>query len=227
MAMAASRIRQVVIAVGDIAAAADETVAAGLPFVYQDPGVGAFGAVNSLHAAGDSFVELLAEQDEGSPVGRHLDRLGGDGGYMVIAQVDDLDAHLALVADLGIRVVWSGGIDGIRGAHLHPVDVGGAILSLDQADPPEPWPWCGPAWTGSVPAASGHPISSITVTASDPGATAARWGAVLGTESAGTAVHLPGTEIAFVPSDDRPDRLVEIGIEGIGDRMLGGVRLHG
>ncbi len=225
--MAARRIRQVVIAVQDIGAAARAAVDAGLPFVYEDPGVGAFGAVNSLHAAGDTFVELLAERDDGSPVGRHLARLGGDGGYMVIAQVDDLDDRLARVADLGIRVVWSGGIEGIRGAHLHPVDVGGAILSLDQADPPEPWPWCGPAWTGSAPSTSGHPITSIAVTASDPDATASRWGTVLGVDATGTTMRLPGTEIAFVPSDDRPDRLVEIGIEGIGDVVIGGVRLHG
>jgi hypothetical protein len=225
--MTALRVRQVVIAVGDLERRADAAVAAGLPFVHRDPGVEAFGATNSLHAAGDTFVELLAERDPGSAVGRHLERLGGDGGYMVIVQVDDLDAHLARVEALGVRVVWSGSIEGIRGAHLHPADVGGAILSLDQADPAEAWPWCGPAWTGSAGPVQGEPITGIEVSAGDPVAAAARWGEVLGAASTGTAIDLPGTTISFVPRDERPDRLVGITIPGIGAGSLGGVRLRG
>lgn len=225
--MTALRVRQVVVAVGDVDARAADAVARGLPFVYVDPGVGAFGAVNSLHAAGDTFVELLGERDGGSPVGRHLARLGGDGGYMVIVQVDDLDHHLAPLAALGVRRVWEGGIRGIRGAHLHPADVGGAILSLDQADPPEAWPWCGPAWTGTADPAGGAPISGITLTAADPDRVAARWAAILDTSTDGGRVELPGTTISFVAADDRPDRLVAVQIEGAGDHELGGVRIHG
>ncbi len=225
--MAAQRVRQVVIAVDDIRASAAEAVALGLPFVYEDPGVGAFGAVNSLHAAGDTFVELLAERDPGSPVGRHLARVGGPGGYMVIVQVDDLDARIRLVDELGVRVVWTGGIDGIRGAHLHPADVGGAILSLDQADPAEAWPWCGPEWTGSAPATSGSPITSIAISSADPPAMAARWASVLDVAARDDVVALAGTDIRFVPADDRPDRLVAVEIDGIGDHVLGGVRIHG
>jgi hypothetical protein len=224
--MTALRVRQVVIAVGGIERRAADAVAAGLPFVHRDPGVGAFGAANSLHAAGDTFVELLAERDPGSAVGRHLQRLGGDGGYMVIVQVDDLDAHLARVAALGVRVVWSGAVEGVRGAHLHPADVGGAILSLDQADPPEAWPWCGPAWTGSAGPVEGEPITAIEVSAGDPPAAAARWAAVLATAASGATVELPGTTIDFVPRDDRPDRLVAITVPGIAEQSLGGVRLR-
>ena len=225
--MTALRVRQVVIAVGSLERRADDAVAAGLPFVHRDPGVEAFGAANSLHAAGDTFVELLAERDPGSAVGRHLERLGGDGGYMVIVQVDDLDAHLAHVGALGVRVVWSGGVDGIRGAHLHPADVGGAIVSIDEADPPEAWPWCGPAWTGAAGPVEGEPITAIEMTAGDPTAAAARWAAVLDTTAEGTRVELPETTIGFVPRDDRPDRLVAITIPGIVERSLGGVRLRG
>ena len=225
--MTAVRVRQVVIAVEDIAARARDAVAAGLPFVHEDPAVAAFGAVNSLHASGDTFVELLAEREPGSAVGRHLERLGGDGGYMVIVQVDDLDAHLTRIAELGVRVVWSGGIEGIRGAHLHPADVGGAILSLDEADPPGAWPWCGPSWTGTVPPTTGEPISGVTLTASDPETTAERWAAVLGTTATGGHIALPGTGISFIGADERPDRLVAVAIPGIGDVPLGGVRLRG
>lgn len=225
--MTALRVRQVVAAVADVDARAADAVAMGLPFVHVDPGVGAFGAVNSLHAAGDTFIELLGERDPGSPVGRHLERLGGDGGYMVIIQVDDLDHHLDRLDDLGVRLVWQGGIDGIRGVHLHPADVGGAILSLDEADPPEAWPWCGPAWTGIAPPTEGSPIGAITLTAADPEAAARRWADLLDTEADGDRIELPDTTIAFVPSDDHPDRLVEVVVPGVGDERLGGLHLRG
>lgn len=226
--MAAQRVRQVVVAVRDIEASRDvvEHVVE-LPFVFVDPGVGAFGAVNSLHAAGDTFVELLAEQDAGSPVGRHLQRLGADGGYMVIVQVDDLDHHLQLVEAAGIRTVWQGGIDGVRGCHLHPADIGGAIVSLDQADPPEAWPWCGPDWTGSAPPTTGEPIRAIAITAADPEGTAARWATVLDVEADGATVRLPGTTITFEPADGGHDRLVEVTAPGLPMTDALGIRWRG
>ena len=225
--MTALRVRQVVIAVTHLERRSDDALAAGLPFVHEDPEVAAFGAANALHAAGDTFVELLAERDPGSAVGRHLARLGGDGGYMVIVQVTNLDAHLMRAEALGVRVVWTGGVEGIRGAHLHPADVGGAILSLDEADPPEAWPWCGPEWTGSAGPTTGEPISGITLTASDPPAAAERWASLLDTVADGTSLRLPGTTIDFVPADEGPDRLVEVTVPGIGDTTVGRVRLQG
>ena len=221
--MTALRVRQVVIAVGDLGARAAEAEGCGLPFVYQDPDVGVFGAVNSLHAADDTFVELLAERDAGSAVGRHLDRLGGDGGYMVIVQVDDLDDHLALVEAAGIRTIFEAVADGIRGVHLHPADIGSAILSLDEADLPESWPWCGPIWSGGAPATHGTPITAITLTAADPIVTAARWAWVLGVASEGSSVRIEGTAIDFVAADDRSDRLVGVTIPGLTGFEVGGV----
>ena len=217
------RVRQVVVAVGDLDARAADAVEAGLPFVHQDPDVALFGAVNSLHAAGDSFVELLAERDAGSAVGRHLARLGGDGGYMVIIQVVDLDRHRALVRYAGIRTVFEAEVDGISGIHLHPADVGGAVLSLDRASPPESWPWCGPEWTRGAPTTTGSPIEAITLTSADPAATAERWASVLGVTADDTTVGLAGGTIEFVAADDRPDRLVEVSIPDITGFDLGGV----
>ena len=212
-----------VIAVDDLDARAAEAVTGELPYVYQDPDVGVFGAINSLHSAGDTFVELLAQRDDGSAVGCHLDRLGGDGGYMVIIQVDDLAEHLALVEAAGIRTVFEAVVDGIRGVHLHPADVGGAILSLDEADPPNSWPWCGPSWTGGAPTTGAHPISSITLTATDPIATSARWASVLGVRADGPSIAFDRTRIDFVEADDRPDRLVGVTIPDLAAFDLGGV----
>ena len=211
------------VAVGDLDGRSADALDAGLPFVHQDPDVAVFGAVNSLHAVGDSFVELLAERDAGSAVGRHLARLGGDGGYMVIIQVADLERHRSLITDAGIRTIFEAEVAGISGVHLHPADVGGAILSLDQASPPESWPWCGPDWTRGAPPTTGSPIEAITLTSVDPAATAARWASVLGVEADGTTVRVEGATIDFVAADDRPDRLIEVAIPGSTDFDLGGV----
>ena len=57
---------------------------------------------------------------EGTTAGRTLERRGGAGGYMVMVQCDDLDRRRARLAGLGVRVVWQGDLEDIRGTHLHP-----------------------------------------------------------------------------------------------------------
>src|SRR5205085_2800256 len=78
--------------------------------------------------------------------GRYLERRGADPvGYMVIVQVDDLDATRKRAEDLGIRTVWRVDLDEIRASHLHPKDTG-AITSVDQPTDPAAWLWGGPGW---------------------------------------------------------------------------------
>ena len=68
--------------------------------------------------------------------GRHLERHGGDGGYMVIFQLDDLEAARERVQRRsGVRVVWQVDLPDISGTHLHPADTRGAIVSLDRRRP--------------------------------------------------------------------------------------------
>src|SRR2546423_3025899 len=73
---------------------------------FEDPGVGEFGLRNHVYALGDQFIEIVSPTREGTAAGRHLERHGGDGGYMVIFQLDDLEAARRRVTDLGVRVVW-------------------------------------------------------------------------------------------------------------------------
>ena len=67
--------------------------------------------------------------------------------YMVMFEVDDLDARMSALGRAQVRTVWSSDYPTIRGRHLHPGDIGGAIVSLDQAEPQGSWLWAGPAWT--------------------------------------------------------------------------------
>jgi hypothetical protein len=149
---------------------------------FWDPLVAGFGLRNEVFCLGDQFVEVCTPVDGDAAGRRHLDR-HGDSGYMVVLQVPDLAAARARVERLGIRVVWTGARDGITGIHLHPRDLPGAIVSLDQPEPPESWAWAGPGWTGRAGTGAPGRITGVTVAVADPDGVAARWAAVLGVEA--------------------------------------------
>ncbi len=183
------RLRQVALVARDCGRVAGELRDAfGWPEPFRDPGVSRFGLTNAVFAAGDTFVEVVAPAQPGTTAGRYLDRRGGDGGYMAIFQVPDLEAARARLAGLGVRVVWTADLPDIAGTHLHPKDVPGAIVSLDWAAPPQSWRWAGPAWTGGAPAPAPGGVTGLTIEVADPAAAARRWAEVLGL----TAEQPPG-----------------------------------
>ncbi|MBT7369710.1 MAG: hypothetical protein HN816_03625, partial [Gammaproteobacteria bacterium] len=111
---------------------------------FADEGVGAFGLENSVIAIGNTFLEIVAPVEENTTAGRLLDRRRGDGGYMVIAQVDDIGPVSERISGLGLRKVWETDREEVSAFHVHPKDVGAAIVSFDQMRPPEEWLWAGP-----------------------------------------------------------------------------------
>ena len=56
---------------------------------YHDPGIIFFGLENALLPVGNTFIEVISPVEEGTTAGRFLERRKGDGGYMVIIQVDN------------------------------------------------------------------------------------------------------------------------------------------
>src|SRR5579863_3475385 len=101
------RLRQVALAAHDLEPVAKALAATfGWPEPFHDPGVGEFGLENSVFAAGDTFVEVVAPVRSATTAGRYLERRGGDTGYMAIFQVDDVGAARERVAAAGVRVVW-------------------------------------------------------------------------------------------------------------------------
>lgn len=174
------RLRQVALVAADLEAVTRELChTLGLRVCFRDPGVAEFGLVNALMVIGDQFLEVVSPATPGTTAGRLLERRGGDGGYMVIYEVDDLDQRLAHLATHQVRVVWQGDFPDIRGRHLHPRDVGGAIVSLDQPDPAGSWRWAGPTWQAHHDANVVGAIAGVTVAAHDPQAMRERW-AMLG-----------------------------------------------
>jgi len=129
------RLRQIAIVAADLRVAANQIGAVlGLEPCYTDPGVAQFGLKNMLWPLGSQFLEVVTPTQSGTAAGRYLERRNGDGGYMVINQVDDIARRRARADELGVRVAFNltdiaGGHDGIQ---LHPGDTGGSFFEMDQ-----------------------------------------------------------------------------------------------
>ena len=176
--MSTPRLRQAVIAAVDLDPVVDrlgEQLGLGEPF--SDPAVAHFGLRNAVFAIGDTFLEVVSPVEDGTAAGRLLERGGGDCGYMTMFQVGDVAAARDRAAAQGVREVFAVDLDEITEAHLHPVDIGGAIVSVSQPRPPESWLWGGPEWEER--AIGGH-VAGIAVAVADPEATRRRWEAVIG-----------------------------------------------
>ena len=148
----------------------------GLTVCFKDPGVAEFGLENALMVVGDQFIEVVSPIADNSAAGRLLDRRNADvTAYMVMFEVDDLDARMTELAEAQVRNVWSGDYPAIRGRHLHPGDIGGAIVSLDQTDPPGSWLWGGPTWQAHRDNSVVTSIAGYRIAADDRQAVTTMW----------------------------------------------------
>ncbi|MEE3330853.1 MAG: hypothetical protein VX246_08275, partial [Myxococcota bacterium] len=139
--------------------------------------------------------------------GRFLAR-GGPGGYMAIFQISDRESARNRLDGLGIRRVWNIDLDSIAASHLHPADVGAAIVSIDEPRPSSSWLWGGPGWEQrSRPGR----LMSAGLTGTDPAALAARWAAALGVETDGATLALEGGRLDITVGAS--ERLASFGIE--------------
>jgi hypothetical protein len=211
--------------------------ALGLGEPFRDPGVGEFGLRNAVFALGDCFLEIVSPVQPGTAAGRHLQRHGGDGGYMVLFDLEQLDDARARAEREGVRVVWRIDLPDISGTHLHPADMRGAIVSLDRSQPYGTWRWGGPEWTGTTGEGAPGRLASIAVAVGDPAEAAARWGRVLGVPLAGdtqSSLMLDGGAVEFgAAPDGGGEGIVEFGFAGVpaleragGAVEVGGVRLR-
>ena len=197
-----TRLRQAVVA----AAERDEVVAAwagelGLGEPFHDPGVDTFGLHNAVLPVGDTFLEVVSPLVAGDrcPAERFMQRMGGDCGYMAIFQVEDMDDARAHVDRCGLRRVLDIDLDDIRASHVHPADMGAAIVSFDQPTPAASWRWAGPGWAGQVRSEVVTGLAGLRLAAEDPDALAERWGEALALTPRDRTLALPdGTRIEVV-----------------------------
>jgi hypothetical protein len=243
------RIRQIVFAARELAptsATLSRLLALDPP--YADPGVAKFGLHNAVYVFGDQFIEIVAPTQEGTTAGRLIERRG-DCGYMLILQTDDFEREVARFDRLGVRRVWAADLPDIRATHLHPKDIGGAIVSIDQPVPPPSWRWGGPDWQVQAGREGAQRVVGVTVGADDPPAMAVRWAEVLGLPApqlhgADWRLALDGGAVDFVAADARGEGIVgyalavanraavlarsrELGLSGDGDTLtLMGTRIE-
>ena len=195
------RIRQVALAASDL----EKTGSIlrrllGCDESYADPEIIYFGLDNRLYTLGDSFLEVVSPVQPNTAAGRFLDRRGGDGGYMVIVQVENLAQEQVRLADTGIRTVFADDRGNAKAIHLHPKDVPGAIPSLDEMTPPESWLWAGDGWEQRA-GRYVRGIVAVEIRSLDPKATGLCWAEAYGIElieaGNGWRLDMDGTEIRF------------------------------
>jgi len=173
------RLRQLVFAAHDASGIdlVQEVLDLGSPFA--DPGVGDFGLINGVFALGDQFIEVVVPHREDTAAGRFLERSQGQGGYMAIFQSPDVHAVRQRADAANMRRVWNCDLPDIVASHIHPVDIGAAIVSIDTPTDPKSWRWGGPDWPQtSVPGT----IDGCTIGARNPAEMSARWSGLLDVE---------------------------------------------
>jgi hypothetical protein len=208
------RLRQAVVAAAQLEPTVErlqEELGLGEP--YNDPAVGFFGLRNAVFALGDTFLEVVSPVELDTAAGRLMQRRGGDCGYMLMFQIDDLAAARARVDKAKVREVLEIDREDIAEVHLHPRDMRGAIVSLSEPRPSPSWPWGGEDWPQR---AAARRVAGATISVADPDDVARRWRAVIG--------DLPGlrftredsdrglTEVVIESDDPRPEPLEIAGV---------------
>lgn len=227
------RLRQVALVAHDLdAVVGDLHDTLGLDVAFNDPGVATFGLRNAVIPVGNQFIEVVSPTREGTAGGRQLERLRGDGGYMVICHTDDQPAVRRRVEDLGVRTVLDADDHGYRIMQLHPGDTGGSFLEIDYQpggeDPEGPWMPAGQDWQRARRTEVVDGIAAVTVQCRDVDATPARWSAITAIDVADGALRLDNATVEF--ADGPHDALVAVKLTAT-DRsrtgeqhVIGGVR---
>jgi hypothetical protein len=181
-------LRQICLVAAELGPTIDDLEAVmGVEVCYVDPQVEFFGVENSLLAVGTNFIEVVAPIKEDTTAGRYLKRRNGDGGYMVITQVDSAktqDDCRSRAEKMGIRVAWEMPHDTGNFMQLHPADTGGSFLEIDWDEKNEHqghWPPAGgDGWKTHIKTDVVSGIRAAELQSPDPAALAERWSALVG-----------------------------------------------
>ena len=157
----------------------------GLEVAFNDPGVATFGLRNAVLPVGTQFIEVVSPTTEGTAAGRQLERLGGDGGYMVISHTDDQAPFRATAPSASASAprstptttaTRSGSSTPATPAARSSRSTSSRAATIRTAR------GCRPDPTGSAPCAptSSSVITGVELAVPDPDTTAARWREILG-----------------------------------------------
>jgi len=199
------RVRQLVIATSEMDLLADSICDLfELKRTFSDPELIVFGLENALIPLGDTFLELVTPVEENTSAERFLKKRGGDGGYMVIVDTLDLEKERERLKNAEIDIVWHENreTDGINGQslHLHPKQVGGAILSIDNMSPPSSWLWAGTEWEKDINKSLVSHLSGVNICSPHPDKLLSNWEKALGRKRSvgANSIDLSGSSINFI-----------------------------
>ena len=199
------RLRQLVIATDKMDQLADSICDLfELRRTFSDPELIVFGLENVLIPLGDTFLELVTPVKENTSAERFLKKRGGAGGYMVIVDALDLEKERKRLETVGMNIVWHENrkTDGIhaQSLHLHPKQVGGAILSIDNMNPTSSWLWAGTEWEKDINKSLVSHLSGVNICGPDPNNLLSNWEKALGEKRSigGNSIDLEGSNINFV-----------------------------
>lgn len=213
--MSHPRLRQVVLITADLDAAlarARDALGFG-PGVRDVAEMAKLGFEHEVLTLADTFVEIVAPLDPESSFGR-LVRRNGDGGYMAVVQVPDLQGVVDIAAGIGVEPVIHQDYDGHRISQWHPRHLG-TLAELDQVEPAETWHFA-PGIFEHEAQGPGGDILACTIATPDPQAVAQNWATMLGVDVGDDAVvRLPGEEIRLVASGGGPRGLVAVDIVAV------------
>ena len=85
-------------------------------------------------SVGDSNIELLEPTDADSTIAKFIDKRG-EGIHHICLRVDDIEAHLAILAEKGYRLINEHPVPGAHGcrvAFLHPAAGNGVLIELSE-----------------------------------------------------------------------------------------------
>ena len=199
------RLRQLVIATSEIETLADSICDLfELRRTFSDPELIVFGLKNVLIPLGDTFLELVTPVKENTSAERFLKKRGGDGGYMVIVDSNDLEKERKRLENLEMDIVWyenrkTNGIHG-QSLHLHPKQVGGAILSIDKMNPKSSWLWAGTEWENDINKSLVSHFCGVNICSENPENLLSNWEKALGKKRStrSNSINLSGSNISFV-----------------------------
>ncbi|MBU2693561.1 VOC family protein [Pimelobacter sp. 30-1] len=219
--MSHPRLRQVVLITADLDAAltrARDVLGFG-PGVRDVDEMAKLGFEHEVLTLADTFVEIVAPLDPESSFGQ-LVRRNGDGGYMAVVQVDDLQGVVDTAAGIGVTPVIHQDYDGHRISQWHPKHLG-TLAELDQVEPADTWHFA-PGIFENKAQGPGGDIVACTIATPDPQQVAANWATMLGIEVGEDAVlRLPGEELRFVASGEGPRGLVAVDLVALDPARAG------
>lgn len=228
------RLRQIALVAADLGPAEQQIIATlGAPVCYRDAGLAKYGLHNALFAFGGTFLEVVSPMQEDTAGGRYLDRRGGDGGYMFIADCDNLEERRDHFKAIGIRIVQdlkSGDdVSTSEGIHLHPKDTGGTLLSVDRqsggTDLMGGYHWAGPNWQQHATSSRVNQIVGARMQCEDSAAVANGWARLFDRtlqqrEDGDYQLDLDGSFARFgPPRDERGDGLEAVYLDGDADAV--------